>query len=82
MSRIVSIRLPTVHRPTIPPTHSSQPEREAITPLATGSSAVRTTGGIPSRNAWTEASRCPGSPTSTNTAATVMKNGNSARIAM
>ena len=45
MSRIVSIRLPTVHSPTSPPTHSSQPLRASTTLRATGSITSPTTGG-------------------------------------
>ena len=42
---MVSIRLPTVHRPISAPTHSSQPLRCSTTLCATGPITSATTGG-------------------------------------
>ncbi len=79
---MVSIRLETVHNPTSPPAHSSQPCRASITSSATGDSGRATTGGSAVRKALTEAARSAPSPIAENIAATNTKNGNSAKIAV
>ena len=82
MSRMVSTRLPTVHKPKIPPIHSNTPLRLLMTSRATGSITSRTELGIATSSALTVAARSLSSPIMEKIAAPVMKNGKIARTAL
>ena len=71
--RIVSTKLPTVHSPTRPPSHNSEPVRATSTSAIGLRRISATSGGRTWRNEAT--ARCVSSlcPSSDNTAAAVMK---------
>ena len=75
---MVSSRLPVVHRPTMPPIHSSQPLRASIASAATGASTLATIGGTAVSTAAIDACCWAGSPSAEKIAATTMKKGNRA----
>ena len=80
MSRIVSIRLDTVHSATAPPAHSSQPDRFMITGSATGSRTVATELGSARATEKMIVSAFSRPPMMSNSAAPRMKKGKIASI--
>ena len=78
MSRMVSIRLPTVHSPTIAPSHRNRPVRAASTSRIGPASVAATRGGIVASTTDSASSPSLVRPNALITAVAVMKNGNNA----